>query len=96
LARKADGTRRFCQDLRGLNAITQRCVEPLPHVDRPVDETRSARFFTGMDLALAYMHYMQFRFREEDQQRRHFRVPRPAVSTSFALARSGCTARLLA
>ena len=49
-ARKQDGTWRFCQDYRGLNAITQRSVEPLPHVDQLVDETRSARFFTKLDL----------------------------------------------
>jgi len=33
-ARKADG-----QDYRGLNAITQLSMEPLPHVDQLVDET---------------------------------------------------------
>ena len=71
-ARKADGTWRFCQDYRGLNAITQRSVEPLPHVDQLVDETRGARFFTKLDLAMAYM---QFRIREEDQYKTSFRVP---------------------
>ena len=71
-ARKADGTWRFCQDYRGLNAITQRSVEPLPHVDQLVDETRGARFFTKLDLASAYM---QFRIREEDQFKTSFRVP---------------------
>ena len=49
-ARKADGTWRFCQDYRALNAITQRSVEPLPHVDQLVDETRGARFFTKLEL----------------------------------------------
>jgi hypothetical protein len=49
-AGKQDGTWRFCQDYRGLNAITQRSVEPLPHVDQLVDETRGARFFTKLDL----------------------------------------------
>ena len=62
----------FCQDYRGLNAITQRSVEPLPHVDQLVDETRGARFFTKLDLAMAYM---QFRIREEDQYKTSFRVP---------------------
>ena len=32
-ARKPNGTWRFCQDYRELNAITQRSVEPLSHVD---------------------------------------------------------------
>ena len=71
-ARKADGSWRFCQDYRGLNAITQRSVEPLPHVDQLVDETRGARFFTKLDLASAYH---QFRIREEDQFKTSFRVP---------------------
>jgi hypothetical protein len=52
-AQKSDGTWRFCQDFRGLNAITQRSVEPLPHVDQLVDEFRGARFFTKLDLAMA-------------------------------------------
>ena len=77
-ARKPDGTWRFCQDYRGLNAITQRSVEPLPHVDQLVDETSCARFFTKMDLAMAYM---QFRRREDSAREDHwqhktsFRVP---------------------
>ncbi len=71
-ARKPDGTWRFCQDYRGLNAIAQRSVEPLLHVDQLVDETRGACFFTKMDLAMAYM---QFRIREEDQHKTSFRVP---------------------
>ena len=71
-ARKPDGTWRFCQDYCGLNAITQQSVEPLPHVYQLVDETRGARFFTKLDLAMAYM---QFRIREEDQHKTSFRVP---------------------
>ena len=53
-ARKADGTWRFCQDYRCLNAITQRSVEPLPHVDQLVYETRGSLFFSKVDLASAY------------------------------------------
>ena len=34
------------QDYRGLNTIMQRLVEPLPHVDQLVDETRGVCFFT--------------------------------------------------
>jgi hypothetical protein len=41
--------RGFCKDYRGLNAITQLSVEPLPHVDRLVQESRGARFFTRVD-----------------------------------------------
>ena len=71
-ARKADGTWRFCQDYRGLNAITQPSVEPLPHVDQLVDETRGARFFSKLDLASSYH---QFRIRPADQYKTSFRVP---------------------
>ena len=72
-ARMADGTWRFCQDYRWLNAITQRSVEPLPHVDLLVDETRGARFFTKLDFAMRA--YREFRIREEDQYKTSFRVP---------------------
>ncbi len=50
-ARKADGTWRFCQDFRGLKDITQRSVEPIPHVDQLVDETRGSSFFSKLDFA---------------------------------------------
>jgi hypothetical protein len=43
-----------------LNAIMQRSVEPL----KLVDETRSARFLTKLDLAVAYI---QIRIQQEDQ-----------------------------
>jgi hypothetical protein len=65
-ARKPDRTWRFCQDFQGLNAIAQRSVKPLPHVDQLVDKTHGARFFTKLDLAMAYM---QFRISEEDRTR---------------------------
>jgi hypothetical protein len=75
-ARKPDGTWRSCQDYRGLNAITQRSgsVEPQPHVEQLVDETRGARFrvFSKLDLESAYM---QFLIREEDQFKTSFCVP---------------------
>ena len=51
-------------------------MEPLPHVDQLVDETRAACFFTKLDLAVAYV---QFRIREdspeENQYKTSFRVP---------------------
>ena len=53
-ARKTDGTWRFCQDYRWLNAITRRLVELLLHVDQLVDETRGTRFFPNLDLTMAY------------------------------------------
>ncbi len=67
-----------------MNAITQRSVDPLPQIDHLVDETRCARFFTKMDLAMAYT---QFRIRMEDQ---HKTSECPAVSTSFSWVPSTC------
>jgi hypothetical protein len=55
-----------------MNSITQRSVEPLPHVNQLFDKTRGARFFTKLDLAMAYM---QFCIREEDLFKTSFRVP---------------------
>ena len=57
---------RFCHDYCGLNENTQLSAEPLPHVD-----LLARRFFTKLDLAMAYM---QFRIREEDQYKTSFRV----------------------
>jgi hypothetical protein len=37
--RKPDGTWHLCQDYRKLRTITQRSMEPLPHMNQPVDET---------------------------------------------------------
>ncbi len=71
-APKQDGTWRFRQDYRGLNAITNRSVEPLPHVNQLVEETRSDNFFITMDLAMACM---QFRICEGGQHKTSFRVP---------------------
>ena len=53
-ARKAHGSWRICYDYRGLNAITEHLVEPLPHIDVILDETKGARWFTKFDLAQSY------------------------------------------
>ncbi len=39
---------------RGLNAITEPLVEPLPHIDTLLDETRGASWFTEFDPAQGY------------------------------------------
>ena len=62
-ARKTDGTWSFCQDYSEHNAITQKLVELLQHVDKLIDEAHRAWFFTKFYLAIAYM---QFQIRAED------------------------------
>ena len=54
-ARKPDGTWRICYDYRGLNAISRPAVEPLPHIDALLDNTRGSCFFTKLDLASSYL-----------------------------------------
>ncbi len=50
-ARKPDGTWRICYVYRGLNAISRPAVQPLPHIDALLDNTRGSCFFTKLDLA---------------------------------------------
>ena len=69
-ARKPDGTWRICYDYRGLNAITEPLVEPLPHIDALLDETRGSCWFTKFDLAQGYH---QVRLREADWWKTSFR-----------------------
>ncbi len=63
----------------------------MPHVDQLVDETRSAHFFTKLDLAVAYM---QFRIQEKDQFKTSFRVlcGQYEFRNESALALSACMA----
>ena len=70
-ARKPDGTWRICYDYRGLNAITDPQVEPLPHIDALLDQTRGSGWFTKFDL---WQGYHQVRVREADWWKTSFRT----------------------
>ncbi len=67
---KPDGSWRIYHDYRGLNAITEPLVEPLPHIDILLDETRGTRWFTKFHLAQGYH---QMRVREADWRKTSFR-----------------------
>ena len=68
--RKPDGSWRLCYDYRGLNAITEPLVEPLPHIDTLLEQTRGCAFFSKIDLASAYH---QIRLRTSDRWKTSFR-----------------------
>ena len=47
---KRDGSLRFCVDFRQLNSFTVRDVYPIPRIDDTLDQLRTAKYFTSMDL----------------------------------------------
>lgn len=55
LARKADGTTRFCLDSRKLNAITKHDAYPLPYISQILDRLRNAKYLSSIDLKSAYL-----------------------------------------
>ena len=52
--RKPDWPWCLCLDYWGLNSITEPLVEPLPHIDTLLEQTRGCAFFLKINLALAY------------------------------------------
>ena len=51
---KKDGTKRFVQDYRSLNAITIKNAYPLPLIPDLIDKLRGARYFTKFDVRWGY------------------------------------------
>ena len=49
LARKPDGTTRFCVDYRGVNRVTKSDAMPIPRIDDTLAALQGAAFFTTMD-----------------------------------------------
>ena len=54
MARKKDGSIRFCIDFRELNKATKVCKYPLTNPYSCFDELGKAFYFTSLDLASAY------------------------------------------
>ena len=54
LAKKKDGTLRFCTDFRKLNAITITDAYPLPRVDDALDKLSGSIWFSSFDLSSGY------------------------------------------
>lgn len=71
LARKKDGSWRFCVDYRKLNEITEKDRYPLPRIDDILDQLRSARLMSKIDLRSGYW---QIPVAEEDRHKTAFRT----------------------
>eukprot|EP00731_Ephydatia_muelleri_P003644 Em0001g3644a len=72
LAKKHDGTTRFCVDYRKVNKVTRKDAYPLPRVDDTLDTLVGSKFFTTLDLASGYW---QVEVAPEDQPKTAFTTP---------------------
>ena len=54
MARKKDGSLRFCTDVRGLNAATITDAHPLHRVDDSIDKLAGSTIFSCLDLSSGY------------------------------------------
>ena len=69
LAKKKDGSFRFCVDLRAVNSVTQSLPVPLPRVDESLDSLAGAKFFSTLDMASGYW---QVDVAEKDREKTAF------------------------
>lgn len=72
LARKKDGTLRFCVDYKNLNERTDNDPYPLPRIDDCLDALKNCSYYTGLDLASGYW---QVRMSPESKSKTCFRTP---------------------
>lgn len=75
LAKKKNGTFKFCVDFCHLNAITTKAKYPVPVIEELLDELTHASWFTCLDLTACY--------RLQPREGRHFR-PIPVGMSSVS------------
>ena len=69
LARKSDGSLRFCIDLRKLNNRTIKDAYNLPRIDETIDTLLGSKYFSKLDLRSGYW---QVEIKEEDKHKTAF------------------------
>ncbi len=72
LAKKKDGTLRFCVDFRRVNKVTKKDVHPLPRIDDTLDTLSGARCWSTIDLASGYW---QVEVDSADREKTAFATP---------------------
>ena len=72
LARKKDGSFRFCVDFRRVNDVTKKDVHPLPRIDDALDSLAGAKWFSTIDLACDYW---QVEMDPADKEKTFFTTP---------------------
>ena len=72
LARKKDGSWRFCVDYRRLNEVTVKDAFPIPKIEQTFDALNGAKLFSTLDLASGYW---QVPVAPEDRHKTAFVTP---------------------
>ena len=71
LAKKKNGSVRFCIDYRKVNAITRKDAYPLPRIDETLDTLAGSKLYTTLDLKTGYW---QVEVENEDRAKTTFRL----------------------
>ena len=69
MAKKKDGSWRFCVDFRRLNDMTKKDSYPLPHIEDTFDALAGSGYFCALDLASGYW---QVEMEPEDREKTAF------------------------
>ena len=89
LAKKKDGTTRFCVDYRKLNEVTVKDAYPLPKIDDSLDQLSGVKWFSTLDLNSGYW---QVEVKPDDRSKTAFVTRRglyqfKVMPSGFAMSR---------